>query len=92
MSPKGFDFLLKDLMEWRPFYHMLQGVLVRGHMRFEEDTASAALMQIVENESIPRKNKTNEQLIKTVRKLARYANKNGTTLDALIKAAASSKI
>jgi hypothetical protein len=61
-------------------------------MRFEEDTASSALMEIVESESIPRKNKTNEQLIKTVRKLARYANKNGTTLDDLIKAAASSKI
>ena len=71
---------------------MLQGVLVRGHMRFEEDSASAALMEVAEGKSIPRKNKTNEQLIKTVRKLARYANKNGTTLDDLIKAAANSRI
>ena len=61
-------------------------------MRFEEDTASSALMEIVESESIPRKNKTNEQLIKKVRKLARYANKNGTTLDDLIQAAASKTI
>lgn len=89
---KGFDFPLKDLIEQQPFYHMLQGVLVRGHMRFEEDSASAALMEVAEGKSIPRKNKTNEQLIKTVRKLARYANKNGTTLDDLIKAAANSKI
>ena len=89
---KGFDFPLKDLTEQHTFYHMLQGVLVRGHMRFEEDSASAALMEVAEGKSIPRKNKTNEQLIKTVRKLARYANKNGTTLDDLIKAAASSRI
>lgn len=89
---KGFDFPLKDLTEQHPFYHMLQGVLVRGHMRFEEDSASAALMEVAEGKSIPRKNKTNEQLIKTVRKLARYANKNGTTLDDLIKAAANSRI
>ena len=61
-------------------------------MRFEEDSASAALMEVAEGKSIPRKNKTNEQLIKTVRKLARYANKNGTTLDDLIKAAANSRI
>ena len=89
---KGFDFPLKDLTEQHAFYHMLQGVLVRGHMRFEEDSASAALMEVAEGKSIPRKNKTNEQLIKTVRKLARYANKNGTTLDDLIQAAANSRI
>ena len=89
---KGFDFLLKDLTGRRPFYYMLQGVLVRGHMRFEENSACSALMEVVENESIPRKNKTNDQLIKTVRKLARYANKNGTTLDDLISAAANKAI
>lgn len=71
---------------------MLQGVLVRGHMRFSEESASSSLMEVAESRSPPRKTKTNEELVRMVQKLARYANKNGTTLDDLISAAANKAI